>query len=109
MRRLIWRAIFCLVGIGGLFAVRSAVGLSAIGRAAPEATPADETDFATPLAKGDRLPPPRMVDDNPIPKTAVETVKIVPPDPPKQQDRSKDGIVSWHWHEGSKIVRRRTP
>jgi hypothetical protein len=102
MQRLIWLALFCLAGIGGLFAVRSVVAVSAINRATPEAIAADPTDVATPLPKGDRLP--SQFFDRALPQTAVE---IVPTEAPKQSEVSKDDVVSWHWHEGSKVVRRR--
>ena len=83
MPRLIWLALFCLAGIGGLFAVRSVVAVSTINLVSPKAIAADVTDVATPpLAKGDRLP--SQFFDGASPKTAVETVKIVPTEPPKQ-------------------------
>ena len=108
MPRLIWLALFCLAGIGGLFAIRSVVAVSAINRVSPKAIAADVTDVATPpLAKGDRLP--SQFFNRALPKSAVETVKIVPTEPPKQSEVLKDDVVSWHWHEGSKVVRRRRP
>jgi hypothetical protein len=110
MHRLTWLAIFCLAGIGGLFAVRSAVGVTAVGRA-PAAITADVTESSTSaLAKGDRLP--SRFFDSALPNSAVETIRIVPTEAtkqesPKQSTASKEEIVSWHWHEGSKVVRRR--
>jgi hypothetical protein len=112
MKRLIWLALFCLAGICSLFAVRSVVGVGAVGRAPPKAIAADLADLTPPLAKGDRLP--SRFFDSALPKTAVETTKIVPIEPPeqstslrKQSEVSKEDVVMWHWHEGSKIIRRR--
>lgn len=88
------------------------MGVGAAGRAAPKAVAADLADLTPPLAKGDRLP--SRLFDNALPKTAVETTKIVPVEPPvqstalrKQSEISKEDVVVWHWHEGSKIIRRR--
>lgn len=113
MQRLIWPALLCLVASGGLFAVRSVVRLTAVVRAAPPAITANVINEATPpLAKGDRLPS-RFFDkaaprtDSAAPRTIVDTVKIVPVNAPTQPEAPKDDVVSWHWHEGSKIVRRR--
>jgi len=112
MKRLIWLALFCLAGICSLFAVRSVVDVGAVGRAAPKAIAADLEDLAPALAKGDRLP--SRLFDNALPQTAVETTKIVPIEPPKQStalrkqsELSKEDVVMWHWHEGSKIIHRR--
>ena len=105
MQRVIWLALLCFVGIGGLFVIRSLMGASAASRDAPEVIAPDVTAAETPLPKGDRLPS-RFFDGAP-PKAAVETVKIVPPEAPKPPEASRDDVVSWHWHEGSKVVRRR--
>ena len=110
--RLVWLAVFCLAGIGGLFAVRSALGVSPILKYAPALVTVDPEDDGVPLVKGDRLPS-RFIESAP-PVTAIETVKIVPIEAPKQQSsgdikqpEAKD-VVSWHWHEGGKVVRRRS-
>jgi hypothetical protein len=105
MQRLVWLALFCLAGIGGLFAVRSAVGVTQVGKAAPQAIAADVSDPSIPLAKGDRLPSRSF--DSILPKTSVATVKIVPFESPRRPEASNDDVVSWHWHEGSKVIRRR--
>jgi hypothetical protein len=113
MQRLLWFALFCLVGIGGLFAARTVAGVTSGGSTAMKAVAADVTDAEKPpLAKGDRLP--SRFFDHALPKTAVETVKIAPTDVPKEPETapkkpeaSKDDVVSWHWHEGAKVVRRR--
>jgi hypothetical protein len=112
MQRLLWLALFCLLGIGGLLAARTVAGVTPGGRTAMKAVTADVTDAEKPpLAKGDRLP--SWFFDRALPKAAVETVKITPTDLPKEPEAalkpeaSKDDVVSWHWHEGAKVVRRR--
>jgi len=112
MPRLILSAALCLAGIAGLFAVRTVVGANAVTAVPPKVITADTVDSATPpLSKSDRLP--SRFFDTPLPKTSVETVKILPTEipkqptePPKLSEASKDDVVSWHWHEGSKVIRR---
>jgi hypothetical protein len=113
MQRLLWLALFCLLGIGGLFAARTVGGVTPGARTAMKAVTADVTDAEKlSLVKGDRLP--SQFFDRTLPKTTVETVKIAPTDVTKepgaalkQPEASKDDVVSWHWHEGAKVVRRR--
>ena len=112
MQRLILSAALCLAGIAVLFAVRTVVGANAVTAVPLKVITADTIDSATPpLSKGDRLPSPFF--DTPLPETPVETVTILqteiprqPAEPPKQSEASKDDVVSWHWHEGSKVIRR---
>jgi hypothetical protein len=113
MRKPIWLAMFSVISIVGLFAVRN-ISSVATGRVVPnDLLAADLVDLENPaLAKSDRLPS-RFFDNAP-PQAAVETAKVVPPAsrerldiPPKQSESSEDDIVSWHWHEGTKVVRRR--
>ena len=114
MQRLIWLALLCVVGIGGLFVIRSLMGASAVSHRVPEVVAPEViapvvTDDAPALPKGDRLPS-RFFDsafDGALPKPAVETLKIVPAEAPKPPEAAKDDVISWHWHEGSKVVRRR--
>jgi hypothetical protein len=115
MQRLILLALLSLIGIGGLFAARTVMGLHAVAAVSPKAIAADTTTGSiTPTpAKGDRLPT-RVFDDAP-PITSVETVKVAPVELPKPSAETvqrsatsaDDDIVSWRWHEGSKIIRRR--
>jgi hypothetical protein len=106
MKRLLWLALFCLLGIGALFAARTVAGMTAASRAAPKAVVSDMTDIETPpLAKSDRLP--SRVIENALPKMAIDTIKITPTQAPQQSETPKDEIVSWHWHQGGKIVRHR--
>ena len=106
MQRMVWLALFCLAAVAGLVVVRSVVlGSSAISGALPVAVAAAVEDIAAPLAKGDRLPS-RFFDPD-LSRTPVETRKIIPSEPQKKSESSKEDIVGWHWHEGSKIVRRR--
>jgi|1186.fasta_scaffold1071875_1 hypothetical protein len=107
MQRLLWFGLFSLLGISGLFAARTVAGVTVIKRGVPDAIAADAADnHDLPLAKGDRLSSPFL--DGALPKTVVGTVKIAPTETPQQSEAPKDAIASWHWHEGSKIVRRRT-
>lgn len=114
MRKLIWLAIFSVISIGGPFAARN-ISNVATDRVVPNGLlAADLIDLGNPaLAKSDRLP--SRFFDNAQPKAAAEIVKVVPPDspkrlniPPRQPESSKDDIVSWHWHEGTKVIRRRS-
>jgi hypothetical protein len=111
MRKLIWLATFSVISIGGLFAARNSV---ATDRVVPnDLLAADLVDLGNPaLAKSDRLPS-HFFDSAP-PIAAVATAEVVPPDsskrleiPPRQTESSKDDIVSWHWHEGTRVIRRR--
>ena len=106
MHRLRWFALFSLLGITGLFAARTVAGVTVIKHSAPDAIAADATDIGElPLAKGDRLPSPFL--DGALPKTVVDTVKVTPTEAPQPAEAPKNEIANWHWHEGSKIVRRR--
>jgi hypothetical protein len=113
MLRTVWLAIFCLAAIGGVAVIRSIVGSSSASRALPAAISADISEDTPALPKGDRLPSrffdrtvpastPAVATINP----AVVPIKAAPAEAPKQPP-AKDDIVSWHWHQGSKIVRRR--
>jgi hypothetical protein len=104
MQRLLWFGLFSLLGISGLFAARTVAGLTVIKHSAPDAIAADATDIGLPLPKGDRLPSPF---DGALPKTVVDTGKITPTETRQPAEAPKDEIANWHWHEGSKIVRRR--
>jgi len=112
MQRQIFLALLCLAGIVGLFAMRTIVGLNTLTAVPAKVISADATDLPA-LTKGDRLP--SRFFDSALPKPPVETGWVDVTEPPKlseeaplkQSDASKDEIVSWHWHEGSKVVRRR--
>jgi hypothetical protein len=108
MRRLLWLPVFCLIAIGGLFAVRGLrADVSELGnRPAPAALAADFSDLAEPaLAKSDRLPINLVKPYRPVSTTLKEKTTV--PVPAAQQVQTADDVVSWHWHEGSKVVRRR--
>ena len=106
MQRLLWFGLFSVLGISGLFAARTVAGVTVIKRGVPDAIAADAADnHDLPLAKGDRLPSPFL--DGALPKTLVDTVKVTPTEAPQQAEAPKNEIANWHWHEGSKIVRRR--
>jgi len=100
-------SIFCLAAIGSLLAIRTLrVDLNAVShRTAPEAIAADFADLAKPpLAKSDRLPI-SLINSDQQPVTAVKIEKLAPV-PASRQTEANEDVVSWHWHEGSKVVRR---
>ena len=104
--RLIWFALFSLAAVGGLAAVRLIVGSHGVDRTLPAAVAATGAyDIALPLPKGDRLPSP-LFDGAPREIPTV-TMKVAPAENPQKPEAANDDIVSWHWHQGSKIVRRR--
>jgi hypothetical protein len=112
---MVWIAVFCLAALGCFTVIRSIVrpGVAA----APASLASDDID--TPLAKGDRFP---LIDSDilrqagldalkrsavptnvPEPKAAADNVVIAAP----KAAPAADEVVSWHWREGSKVVRRR--
>jgi hypothetical protein len=104
--RPIWFALFSLAAVGGLGMVRAILGSQVADqtlRAAVAAT--DASDTALPLPKGDRLPS-SFIDGAPR-EIPVVTVKVAPTENPQKLEATNNEIVSWHWHQGSKIVRRR--
>jgi hypothetical protein len=77
----------------------------------PARSTAITSDDAPALPKGDRLPSP-FFDNAPRekPAAAVKVAPIEAPrkiEAPKKPESSSEDIVSWHWHQGSKVVRRR--
>ena len=104
--RLIWFALFDLAAVAALASVRMIKGSHVVDRPLPSAkTTAITSDDALALPKGDRLPSPFF--DNAPREKPVATVKVAPIEAPKKVETSSGDIVSWHWHQGSKIVRRR--
>ena len=101
--RLIWFALFSLAAVAGLATVRSIVGPYVVDRGLPAAVAA--TDTALPLSKGDRLPS-AFFDGAPR-EIPVVAVKVAPIDNSQKPEATNNDIVSWHWHQGTKIVRRR--
>jgi hypothetical protein len=88
--------------VGSLLAVS---GFASKPPVAPEWIAADTAELTKqPLGKSDRLP--SFFADRVAPRIAVEREKITPVKIAKEDD-VKDDIVSWHWHEGSKVIRRR--
>jgi hypothetical protein len=123
MLRLFWLALFCFAALGCVTVVRLIVrpGVATTAVASP--------DVDAPLAKGDRLPSDvlrqaapeggRLSYDilhqvgldalkrsaataAPIEAAADNVVTAVP-----KAEAAADNVVSWHWREGSKVVRRR--
>jgi hypothetical protein len=107
--RLIWFSLFGLAAIGALVSVRWIKGSFVVHQTFPLARAAiittDDTDDAPALPKGDRLPSPFF--DNAPNEKSVATVKTIQVEAPKKLESPNNDIVSWHWHQGSKIVRRR--
>jgi hypothetical protein len=99
LRRLSWM-VLAVASVSNIIAAR---GYASKAPIAPEWIAADTTELRPPLAKSDRLPfffadrtPPQIVE--PVTITPVEIVK---------GDQATDVIVSWPWHEGAKVTRRR--
>jgi hypothetical protein len=111
MPRTIWLAVFCLLVLGALFALRRTIGApTMVGSTAAAPPSAIEAD-GPPLAKSDRLPAPVL--ERAEAKASVTTVKIAPEPAdakasPKTAASERKEITSWHWRAGSKITRRST-
>jgi hypothetical protein len=118
MARTDWLALICLVAVSVLFAVKTSIGARVIpaGTASlADAATAPAITEEPPLAKADRLPS-RYFPATPS-KTTLSTVGIMPtPEPekamptaslsaPRTENRE---VTSWHWHSGSKIIKRTT-
>ena len=108
MPRLVWLALFCLAALGCLTVVRSLFWPGIASPVPPAlASASDFLDLDEPLAKGDRLPS-HSIDDNALRQVGLDALKkaaaatIIP-----SPEAATDNVVSWHWREGSKIVRRR--
>jgi len=79
-----------------------------------DAAPASAIDDRPPLAKSDKLPARHL--DRTEAKAGVTTVKIAPTPQeanasPKTVDAAageRKEVTSWHWHAGSRIVKRTT-
>jgi hypothetical protein len=107
MPRLVWLAIFCLAALGCLTVVRSIVRPGAAAGSAPSSLPADVLDIDTPSAKGDRLPS-RSIDFNALRQAGLDALKkAAAPTTISKPEAAADDVVSWHWREGSRVVRRR--
>ena len=116
--RPIWLALICLISLGVLFTLRSNIGARSMrGQTASVLTPLPDPliDDGRPLAKSDRLPSPYF--DKPAAKMADTTPPAVPEaaSNPKQADdlvpQSKSEaseVTTWHWHAGSRIMKRTT-
>jgi hypothetical protein len=114
MPRTFWLALICLLAVSVLFAVRTGIGarLIPVATASPADT-ASAIDEEPPLAKADRLPS-RYFPATPS-KASVST--IAPTSEPEKA-RPAAGVsgprienhevTSWHWHVGSKIIKRTT-
>jgi hypothetical protein len=116
MPRTLWLALVGLLVVSALFALRTSTGARAIAGRTDAAPPAAIEDDGLPLAKSDRLP--SLALNRAESKASVTTVKIAP-DPPETKassrtveahraGREREEITGWHWHAGSKTIRRTT-
>ena len=116
MPRTFWLALICLLAVSVLFAVRTGARLIPVATASlADTATASAIDDEPPLAKADRLPS-RYFPATPS-KTTVSTIEIAPtresekPNPtagvsgPKTENHE---VTSWHWHDGSRIIKRTT-
>jgi hypothetical protein len=116
--RTVWLALICLISLGVIFTLRSNIGARAMrDETASVLTPLPfpPIDDRPPLAKSDRLPSPYF--DKTAAKRADTILPAVPeaPSNPKQADdlvpQSKSEaseVTTWHWHAGSRIMKRTT-
>jgi hypothetical protein len=106
MPRLVWLALFCLAALGCLTVVRS-IAWPGAASPAPSRLSTDVLDLDVPPAKGDRLPS-RLIDNIALRQVGLEALKrAVAPTAIPKPEATADNVVSWHWREGSKVVRRR--
>jgi hypothetical protein len=115
MPRPIWLALICLLFLSALFALRTSIGARTIGESADAATVA-AIDDRPPLEKSDKL---SLDLSRPEAKASVTTVQIAPTTrEAKTSAKTTDAhpaaserreVTTWHWHVGSKIVKRTTP
>jgi hypothetical protein len=102
MFRMIWLTLFCLAAVGCLTVLRWVMSPAVSARPPPAAVASDNT----PLAKGDRFP--SQVDNGALRLAGLVALKkaaaLSAISTPKT---ATDDVVSWHWREGSKVVRRR--
>jgi hypothetical protein len=115
MPRTFWLALICLLAVSVLFAVRTGIGARLIPVATAslaDAATASAIDEEPPLAKADRLPSRQFPA---APKKTVSTIETAPTLEPEKArpTASVSGprtenreVTSWHWHVGSKIIKR---
>jgi len=113
MFRTVWLAFICLSSLGVLLALRASVE----SRSTPKATAGVEVPTKPDAASQKTDKGSAHLEDSESTLT-TSTVKIIPsePDPavgPKASDviaspTDTDEITRWHWHEGSKIIKRTT-
>jgi hypothetical protein len=103
MFRMIWLTLFCLAAVGCLTVVRWIATPAVSARPSPVAVVSDGTPAA---AKGDRLPP--HVDNGTLRQAGLDALKKAAAlSASSKRESTSDDVVSWHWREGSKVVRQR--
>jgi hypothetical protein len=108
MLRTVWLALVCLICVGALSALRTSFGNS------PMKVKASSFDAAVgsereqePLAKADRLDLNYL--RNAPEEISVDTINTSRPAPTAPEVKLKEQateVTSWHWHEGSKTIKR---
>ena len=102
---MIWLTLFCLAAVGCLTVVRWIMTPAVSSRPSPMLTVVSEGKTAA--TKGDRLPS-SHVDDGALRQAGLDALKnAVALSAISKRKSSSDDVVSWHWREGSKVVRRR--
>jgi hypothetical protein len=118
MSRTVWLALIFLLFLSALFALRASIGApTLIGSTAAVPPSAIGAGPPPPLEKSDKLPSLDL--HRAEAKASVMTVKIAPaPREAKASAKTSEvthaagerkEVTSWHWHAGSKIVKRTTP
>ena len=113
MFRTVWLAFICLSSLGVLLALRASVE----SRSTPKATAGVEVPSKPDAASQKADKGSAHLEDSEATLT-TSTVKIIPSEPdPAVGSKAGDVIASptdtdeitrWHWHEGSKIIKRTT-
>jgi hypothetical protein len=116
MSRILWLALFCLAALGCLSVIRFTIGR---GQAVSLPSVASEVvDMGKTLSKGDRLPfqatprenfEPGFVEIDKRREAGLLALKAAAAAALLTNESAADDVVSWHWREGAKIVRKRRP
>lgn len=122
MPRILWLAFFCFAALGCLSAIRLTIGRGQAVSVPSRAS--DVADVGKVFPKADRLPlrsdaRERLRDDfaeiDPRYQAGIVALKkaaaapVLKPDGaanPKPREGADD-VISWHWREGAKIIRKR--
>jgi hypothetical protein len=104
MFRSVLLALFCLIAVGALLVLKTNAGAPTNRGALLVDATVGATSDQVPLLKADRLD---LAPENAPNKIAVSTIKITPTEPKAEKPSGKTAeITNWHWHEGSKLIKR---